>query len=334
MDIDTFVEVHQPQWDRLATLSARGSHLSGAEVAEIVDLYQRVASQLALVRSSAYDPELESTLSTLVTNARAVVTGSRPALLQGLVRFLTVSVPVAFYRLRWVGFASLAALVLVAAIVAVRVISNPQIAVDRFGAERIDQLVNYDFEHYYVASPADAFATEVWLNNVRVTALMLLLGILVVPIVVLLIANAGNLGLVAGLMTYYGRADVFYGLILPHGMLELTCVAFGFGAGLHMAWVAFVPGHRTRAQALASEGRSLGALLVGFIFFLGFAGALEGFLTPSTLPAHWRVGIGFMVWLAVVGYCWWFGRRADRAGETGDVSADQRSATDLIEVAL
>ena len=53
-----------------------------------------------------------------------------------------------------------------------------------------------------------------------------------------------------------GKADVFFGLILPHGMLEMTCLFVSCGIGLKLFWTWVAPGHRTRTRALAEEGRT------------------------------------------------------------------------------
>ena len=43
MDVDAFVLAHRPTWDRLEVLVKRRRRLTGAEVDELVDLYQRVS---------------------------------------------------------------------------------------------------------------------------------------------------------------------------------------------------------------------------------------------------------------------------------------------------
>ena len=58
MDIDAFVSAHRPAWDRLEELIRRRRSLDGAEVDELVDLYQRVATHLSIVRSGQADPIL------------------------------------------------------------------------------------------------------------------------------------------------------------------------------------------------------------------------------------------------------------------------------------
>ncbi|MFO7253327.1 MAG: stage II sporulation protein M, partial [Actinomycetes bacterium] len=51
MDIDAFVAAHRAQWTRLEDLVRRRRSLDGVEVDELVDLYQRVATHLSIVRS-------------------------------------------------------------------------------------------------------------------------------------------------------------------------------------------------------------------------------------------------------------------------------------------
>ncbi|MDZ4264581.1 MAG: stage II sporulation protein M, partial [Mycobacterium sp.] len=46
MDVDAFVLTHRPTWDRLDRLVKKRRHLTGAEVDELVDLYQRVSTHL------------------------------------------------------------------------------------------------------------------------------------------------------------------------------------------------------------------------------------------------------------------------------------------------
>ena len=96
--------------------------------------------------------------------------------------------------------------------------------------DQIKQLVNQDFEDYYSSNPAGSFALQVWTNNAWVAALCIALGgFYGIPVVYLLWQNALNVGVAGGLMAAYGRLDLFFGLILPHGMLELTCVFVAAG---------------------------------------------------------------------------------------------------------
>lgn len=322
MDLDSYIQRHGPQWDRLTELSHKRGDLTGAEADEVVDLYQRVSTHLSVVRSTASDPLLEARLSALVASARSLVTGVTLPLWRTVGRFFTVVFPVAVYRARRWWIAVAVTCVVVTALIAWRVINTPGLADSLLSASNAKQLVDHDFADYYSENPAVDFAFNVWLNNARATAVCLVLGVLIFPVLIVLWANISNLGVIAGYMIAAGRADVFYGLILPHGLLELTIFFVAAGAGLRLGWSWIAPGLRTRAQALASEGRTVGALALGLAVWLLISGMVEGLVTPSTLPAWARLTIGALVWIAFLTYVFTLGRRADLAGETGDVEEE------------
>jgi hypothetical protein len=52
VDLDAFVAAHRGDWDRLDALT-RKRHLTGAEADEVLDRYQRVATHLSMIRSTA-----------------------------------------------------------------------------------------------------------------------------------------------------------------------------------------------------------------------------------------------------------------------------------------
>ena len=320
MDVDAFVLANRPTWDRLEYLVKRKRHLSGAEVDELVDLYQRVSTHLSIVRSSSSDAVLVGKLSGLVARARAVVTGAHAPLWREFARFWTVSFPVVVFRSwRW-WVASGAAFYLVAAVVAVWVARNPEVQAAIGTPSEIAQIVNHDFADYYSEHPASSFALQVWVNNAWVAAQCITMAILLgIPIPYILFQNAANLGVNAGLMFDAGRGDIFLGLITPHGLIELTAVFVAAGVGMRLGWSVIAPGDRPRSQVLAEQGRAVISVAIGLVAVLLVAGAIEGFVTPSSLPTAARVTIGVLALAAFVGYVVYFGRRAVAAGETGDI---------------
>jgi uncharacterized membrane protein SpoIIM required for sporulation len=183
------------------------------------------------------------------------------------------------------------------------------------------RFVHHQFRHYYSAHDAQSLAAQVWTNNAVVAAETLTLGVLLgIPVLVVLAQNALGLGIDGGLMAAYHRSAEFWTLILPHGMLELSAVFLAAGAGLRLGWTVIDPGPRPRARALAEEGRSLITVAVGLVVVLLVSGMIEAFVTPSPLPAWARIGIGAVAEIAFLGYVIVLGRRAVRAGETGDVA--------------
>jgi uncharacterized membrane protein SpoIIM required for sporulation len=140
----------------------------------------------------------------------------------------------------------------------------------------------------------------------------------------LLLQNVLNLAIVAALMIQHDRGALFFGLILPHGLLELTAVFVAGGVGLRLFWSWVEPGARTRSRALAQEGRTAAGVALGLVAVLLVSGVIEAFVTPSGLPTWARVGIGVLAEVAFLGYVFGLGRRAWLAGHTGDVDQESR----------
>ncbi len=326
MDVDAYVGAHRDEWARLEVLMGRGRKLTGDEADELVGLYQRVATHLSVVRSASPDPALVGRLSTLVARARATVAGSPAPAWTDVGRFFAVVYPAALYRsMRWwvpVGVV----FCVVGLVVGGWVSSHPAVQGSIASPAEIRQLVDHDFENYYSSAPGGSFAAKVATNNAWVCALMLAFGVFLVPVVYLMWQNALNVGVAGGLMAASGKLDLFFGLILPHGLLELTCVFVSAGAGLRLGWTWIDPGPRTRSQALMEEGLAAGALAVGLAVTLAVSGVIEAFVTPSPLPTVARIGIGIIVWLAFLGYVLGPGRRAVLAGEMGGARGAGESA--------
>jgi len=298
----------------------RRRRLTGAEVDELVDLYQRVSTHLSMVRSASADAVLVGRLSGLVARARAAVTGAHAPLWREFVRFWTVSFPVVAYRSWrwWLGTAIGFFIVTIA--LAMWVAGNPEVHSAIGTPSEIEELVNHDFASYYSENPAGSFALRVWVNNAWVAAQCIGFAILLgLPIPYILFQNAANLGLIAGLMFDAGAGDVFMGLITPHGLLELTAVFLAGAVGMRLGWTVIAPGDRPRTQALAEQGRAVVSVAIGLVVVLLVSGLVEALVTPSPLPTFMRIGIGVAVEVAFLAYVVHFGRKAVRAGESGDI---------------
>ena len=318
MDVDAYANAHRAEWQRLAQLVER-PRLSGPESDELVALYQRTATHLSTIRSASPDPALVARLSTLVAKARAAVAGAHTPAWRVVARFFAVGFPAALYATRrW--WLTVAAICLVASwVIGTWVAGSPEVQASIAAPEEIRRLVDVDFEAYYSANPAASFAAQVWTNNAYVAAMCLVAGIVLLPVAYVLWGNVLNLGVTGGLMAGAGRLDLFFGLILPHGLLELTAVFVAAGAGLRLGWTLVDPGPLPRSVAVAAVGRATVGMALGVAVLLAVSGVIEAFVTPSGLPTWARVGIGVFAELAFVTYVWTLGRRAARAGETGDV---------------
>ncbi|MDQ6650586.1 MAG: stage II sporulation protein M [Actinomycetota bacterium] len=328
MDLDVFVTAHRDEWARLEYLVSRAGRprrLSGPDVDELVELYQRTATHLSVVQTRSPDPALVGRLSSLVARARAAVTGGRTPAWRDATRFLTVTFPVVVYRgRRWCAGVA-AGFLLVAFLIGRWVATSADVQRRIAPPNVVRDLVERDFAGYYSAHPASAFAAEVWTHNAFIAAGTLVLGVLLgLPTIYLLWTNAANVGVAGGLMAANGRLGLFFGLISPHGLLELTAVFIAAGVGLRLGWTVIDPGPSRRADALARQGRAAVAVAVGLVLVLALSGGIEAFVTPSPLPTWARVGLGVLVEAGFLVYIGVLGRRGVAAGETGDLAVGFR----------
>lgn len=325
-----FVAAHRAEWARLDALVARRRRLTGTEVDELVALYQRAATHLSVLQATGLEPALAARLSSQVASARAAVGGAHASTWRSVGRFAAISFPATAYRIRWWWLGSAAGSILVGVLLGWWVARSPSVQASLLPKSEVARLVRHQFSGYYSQYAAQSFAAKVWTNNALVAASAVVTGILLgLPVLLALFVNAANGGIIGGLMVANGRAAEFWGLILPHGMLELTAVFLAAGAGLRLGWTVIDPGPRPRSQALAEAGRVLVTIALGLIVVLAISGVIEAFVTPSRLSTWARIAIGGCAEAVFLGYVIVCGRRAVAAGESGDIA----EAPDMVPVA-
>jgi uncharacterized membrane protein SpoIIM required for sporulation len=323
VDIDRFIARNQPSWERLEALAGRRTRtLTTAELDELIGLYQRASGHLAYARTHFREPGLLARLTMLVAGAHGAIYGRRSAATGTLRRFLLTSYPAAVWHCRRAVLAS-AAFLLVPAVAVGIWLGVSDAALDAAMPEELQEaLLASEFEDYYSSAPAQDFTSLVTINNIQVSVVAFALGALLVPGALILVYNGVNVGVAAGLFASAGRLPEFFGLILPHGLLELTAVVIAGGAGLQMGWALVVPGDRTRSAALAEEGRRSVVLVLGTIGAFVVAGVIEGFVTPAPIPTVLRVAVGVLVWVSFLAWVIGRGRVAAAAGFTGHPDDD------------
>ena len=316
MDLDAYVAEHDLEWRRLEHLSSR-RRLSAAEADELVALYQRAATHLSVVRSRTPDPALVARLSRLVLAGRSAISPGHRLRLADVGRFFTTSFPLAAYRAWpwWCGVST--AFTAVTFFLMWWVASHPESGRALLSDAAARRLVDTEFAAYYSEFSPETFAFSLWTHNAWLSVQCLASGVLIVPVLWLLWNNALNIAVTGGIMIQYGEADQFFGLITPHGLLELTGVYVAAGVGLRIAgaWIR-PPRHLTRTRSLVAAGREGLLVAVGLVALFAISGVIEAFVTPSPLPPALKITIGAAAWLGFLGYVVVFGSAAAQTERT------------------
>jgi uncharacterized membrane protein SpoIIM required for sporulation/uncharacterized RDD family membrane protein YckC len=143
----------------------------------------------------------------------------------------------------------------------------------------------------YIEDPGlfrPVMAGQIIANNVQVTFGAFALGVTAgLGTVLLLVVNGVQIGGVLGLYASKGILPLLLAFIAPHGVLELSAICIGGGAGFLLAAAILLPGARTRRDALVINGRRAVHLVAAATLMLVVAGLLEGLVSPI---ATWTLG--------------------------------------------
>ncbi|MBY0687221.1 stage II sporulation protein M [Microbacterium marinilacus] len=329
MDLDALATARRNEWARLDELSKRRG-LTGGEVDELVARYQAASADLADIKTSAGRTPHGDHVSTILARARLALTGASDNVLRQLPRFFLHQLPAALYRVRWTTLAIALGFIAVVAVSGAWIAGDPALVATLGSEAQLEQYAEHEFTEYYTENPAAVFAGMVWTNNAWIAVQCVLFGVTGLYPVYILVQNAVGLGVAAAVMTVYGRLDVMILYILPHGLLEMTSIFVAGAAGLHVFWAWVAPGARTRGEALAQEGRALATVAIGLVFALALSGVVEGFVTGQPWPWWLKIGLGALALGVLLFWMLVLGRRAARAGETGDLTEYESGTPRLV----
>ena len=312
MKLTEFVSSQHEQWDELDALIAqcgnRGvNRLGAAGVRRFGQLYRSASGDLAFARRRWPGDPVIGRLERTVTRARGLVYSSTGA----------ARAVVAFFRRDFWRSVLERPLCLLAAVV---LLFGPALlsgvwawrdpaAAGMFVPSQYREAAQRDRSEDAGDTPTvdqqSVFTSEIMTNNIRVTFFAfgggLLLGL---GTIYALLQNGMLLGVLSGLAISSGNGKPFFELILPHGLLELSCIAVGGAAGLRIAWAIIAPGHRRRSDALRVEAQGAVRMVIGASLWLVVAGLVEGFITPQRVgfgtATAIGVGLALVFWVLVV----------------------------------
>ena len=141
-------------------------------------------------------------------------------------------------------------------------------------------------EEEVAAAQMPVFSSFLVTNNIGVTVITFAGGFLAgAGTLFILLVNGISIGAALGVYANEGVLGVILAFVFSHGFLELGAICIAGGAGFGLGSALLMPGRRTRAEALRERGRTFVSLLAGTSLMLVIAGLIEGFYSPSTLPA-------------------------------------------------
>jgi uncharacterized membrane protein SpoIIM required for sporulation len=314
-----FVNERKNNWQQLEglleileTSPLRG--LPRAQVRELGELYRRAASDLAIARAESRDPRLVNYLNGLVIRAHGKIYRAE-AQGAGLVwQFFVKDFPRAFRR-TWRYTALAFAVFTIFAIASFALCYNDLNFADELGLGSLRFAVQSDIKWWQDLNEANQIgATRILTNNIMVAINAFAYGAFFgIGTLYVLIFNGlhigGALGVCYALNPAFGNELVTF--MVGHGVIELSCIFIAGGAGMLIGYSMINPKDLTRAQALKNNGMQAARLAIGCACLLFIAGIIEGFLSPSLLPAWVKFGTGILTGVAMYSYLLLAGRESE-----------------------
>lgn len=328
MDLDAYSAAHRDEWEALAWLGNQ-RRFAGRDADELIERYQSGASQLSAIKATTLQSTQGERLSLSLSRARLRFSGAGNNVLSRIPIFFGAHLPAALYRIRWTSLVVALATIVIAWLYGSWALNTPGVMANLGTDEMRQQFAENKFVNYYSENVPSSFTGQVWTNNAWLAAQCIAFGITGVFAPYLLFSNAQTIGISGALMAAHDRLDVFFLYIAPHGQLELYSIFVAGAAGMTIFWSWIAPGARTRGQALSEQGRALFVVTIGLALSLLVSGVIEGFVTRQDWPWVIKIGIGTIALAIFLWYQWVVGRRAARAGHTGDLDDFEAGARRL-----
>lgn len=304
MDERAFVEQKKPSWEELSQaldqVQARGTKkLTRDQLSLIGARYRALVSDLSFARTQRASEGLTTYLNELAGRAHGVVYVSRGAKLRGIVSFFFKDFPALFRGTA--NYTIVAALIF-----------GLGWAISATSPEMCDLVLPKQFSNMRKSSSSDDpwrgvdrsfLSSGITANNVKEGMRAFAGGITGgVYTVYQMAVNGLVIGAVATKAAPVMGPLRFWSMILPHGCIELMALFICGGAGLMLGASIIAPGNLRRVDSVRLAGSTALKLFAGAVMMFVIAGIIEGFVTPSQLPAWSKLAFAGVTAIALIAY--------------------------------
>jgi len=274
--------------------------LTHSELQQLSLLYRQAAADLSALREDATAQHYARSLNLLLARAHNTIYSGQKSSPFSVLQFYRYTYPQIFRdHLPLITTAFL--LFVAGAIIGVLLsLTKPSFMHQFLGPAMMDSIQRHEMWTKSVVAVKPAASSGIMTNNMTVafiafafgvvpclgTLLWLLKGSIFLPdTVTLLFFNGMMLGVVGTACWLNGMSLQLWSFVAPHGVLELPAIFIAGGAGLKLAKGLLLPGLLSRRDSLARAGAEASRLIIGTVPILIIAGTIEGFVSPSALPA-------------------------------------------------
>lgn len=260
--------------------------LSHRELQELSLLYRQVAADLSSVREDPMSRRLADYLNQLLGRAHNLIyMGRRPGP-GGILEFYRNGFPRIFritFNYSLAAFAIFLAGTLVGFLAC---LGDPGFQRFLLPAPMADSIEHRQMWTHSILTVKPLASAGIMTNNLSVSFMTFALGITGgLGTLYMLGVNGLLMGVISAACWQAGMSMKLWEFVAPHGVLELPAIFIAGGASLLLARGLLFPGFLRRRDALVHYGGQAVRLILGIIPVLVIAGVIEGFFSPTPMPA-------------------------------------------------
>lgn len=277
--------------------------LDRAQLRELASLYRQTAADLSVARDDPGAAALARYLNTLLGRAHNLVYAGDPARRRGIVYFYARVFPAVFRATLPYTLAAFAVFLAGLAAGATITWADPGFARLLLGVPMLDTIERGEMWTHSIVSIKPLASSAITTNNLSVSFAAFAGGILGgVGTLYMMLFNGVLIGVLGVACHRAGMSLSLWSFVAPHGSLELPAIFIAGGAGLLLAKGVLAPGLLSRRDSLVESAAVAVRLVLGVIPLLIVAGAIEGFVSPTDVPASMKFAIGGSLFVLLAGY--------------------------------
>lgn len=284
----------------------------------LVQGFRALARDLSLARSALPDSRVARYIETLFLRTHDAIYRKPQALWPSLKSMYLYEVPAATRRLRGVILATAGWFILSGIAGWLLVWFNPELESLFASPGMIDGVQRGELwtDDLLNVVPSSILSLQLMTNNISVSLFAFALGAFYgVGTIYIIGLNGLMLGGIFAFTAQYGMAERLLSFVFAHGVVELSVIVLAGAAGIQLGEALIRPGMRTRVAAFEYAVGEAGKLLMLVAPALVGAGLIEGYVSPDdsySMQLRVTIGLcyGFLVWAALTGRLWRFGKGA------------------------
>ena len=279
------------------------SALRPEELQELALLYRQIASDLSTVREDAASTQLTTYLNRLLGRAHNLIYMGRRASTGGIWTFYKDTFPAVFRETFSDTFAAFTLFIAAAVVGALLGFADPSFLRHFLGAGMMNTIEQHKMWTDSIVTIKPLASSAILTNNISVSFATFALGVTAgIGTIYMMLLNGILIGVIGIACWREGMSLPLWSFVAAHGVLELPAIFIAGGAGLGIARGMLFPGNLPRRMSLVIAGARSVRLVLGTIPMLIVAGLVEGFISPSGIPAALKFALAALLFSLLVLY--------------------------------